>query len=122
MCGKEYKTGGGTTNLRNHILRKHPFAKSNKKNESAKSNADKSLLSTPAKRTKADSDSESDVICEEMLEIESHELSDTSGDFTSDFTCNTTDNKVFLFVQIFRCTKLSVHYCQLFCYLRYKVG
>lgn len=24
LCGKLYKTGGGTTNLKNHLLHKHP--------------------------------------------------------------------------------------------------
>lgn len=26
LCGKNYKTGGGTTNMKNHIKHKHPFS------------------------------------------------------------------------------------------------
>lgn len=47
LCGKTYKTGGGTTNLKNHLTHKHPSCKNTTKNKSLST-----IITLPAKKSK----------------------------------------------------------------------
>lgn len=51
LCGRVYKTGGGTTNLKNHILHKHPscFAKKSNCNNNNNNNTESSVTEPPRK-------------------------------------------------------------------------
>lgn len=67
LCGKNYKTGGGTTNLKNHLVHKHPLCESRNKNKPISTDD----LTIPAKKSK-----KSTMEVEEENETNSVDLDD----------------------------------------------